>query len=103
MRAHPPPTNNSKSMADKLTREQFEGIFSIEEYEPMKGDEVLIGLNILSKYSPNDVIEGADHDVIWCTDIDNLIENGIDIEDAYRLRDCGFFLDEENNCLSHYV
>lgn len=78
-----------------------EKIKSIEEFQMyldldlgVEGDLNLIALNILSKYT-NDVIEGAEHDKIFLSQIDDLIEAGITSEDVARLSACGCCVEDD--------
>lgn len=68
-----------------MTREKFEEIFKVT-YSDWKGDNAIQGLTIIMKYiKDKDIICGADHDVIYSVDIDDLIEAGITEADATAL------------------
>ena len=61
----------------------------------LKGDDnAFLGLLIIRKYLPKSGIEGAGHDVIWSVDIDEIIEAGITEEDARKLRDLNWMIEE---------
>ena len=66
-----------------ITREEFELIFK-EIESNWEGDNAFQGLQILSKYTDN-LIQGADHDIIYSLDIDELIELGVTKEDVTKL------------------
>jgi len=55
------------------------------ELEKYKGCNALLGLKIIEKYMPNKGIEGAEHDVIYSVELDEIIEAGITDEDLKEL------------------
>ena len=63
---------------------------------------VLIGLNIIEKYLPGFHIEPA-HDVLYCAEIDKLIEAGLTIKDAEELRKQNWMYDGEHDCLAVFT
>lgn len=65
-------------------------------------DQVLTGLNIIAKYCNKPVINAAEHDIIYSVDVDDIIET-ITEEDATKLRQLGFGIDSEFDCLYHFV
>ncbi len=68
-----------------ITREKFEEIMDFTELE-FDGDNAFDGLVLIKKYMPtDDVICGADHDIIYSVDIDQLIKAGITEEDVIKL------------------
>jgi len=79
----------------------------IEVFENAKTDYVaemnntFIGLSIIAKYS-NYVVQGANHDMIWSEDLDNLIDADITDEDIMDLTSLGFFI-EDGEYLAKYV
>ena len=66
-----------------MNRETFEQIFEDTDSD-WKGDNAYKGLQILSNYT-DELIQGADHDVIYGPDIDELIEAGITKEEVKEL------------------
>lgn len=85
-----------------MTKEEIIEIFeNVESSYKEKIDSTFIGLSIISKYS-NYVIQGANHDVIWSEDIDNLIDADITNEDIRELASLGFFI-EDGSYLAKYV
>ena len=85
-----------------MKREEFEKIFDNEDTD-WEGDNALKGLKIIEKYmSGKTLICGAGHDVIYSVDIDELIGNGITLEDAEALRQLNWMLDEAD-CMSCFV
>lgn len=77
-----------------MTREEFIEIFQSEETK-WEGDNCYQGLQILSKYTDN-LIQGADHDVVWGPDISKLIDAGITKEDATKLRLLNWMIEEDS-------
>jgi hypothetical protein len=73
-----------------ITEEEFEEIMEAEDYDSSSDvDGNLEGLIIQSKYFDN-VVCGADHDIVYGCDIDGLIEKGITKEDVILLRKYGW-------------
>ncbi len=94
-----------------MTKEKFIEIFDTQEYETgyfedgiyTVKDNCFEGLKIIKKYLPNDrVISGANHDIIYSADIDDLIGANITEEDVILLRKNGFMVEDESY-LSHFV
>lgn len=95
-----------------VTREQLEDIFGDgdekEGYIDSKwtGDNAIKGLRILEKYfdiEKKDLIQGADHDVIWSVSVDDAIEAGLTVEDAEALALLNWTIDEDGECFSCFV
>jgi hypothetical protein len=84
----------------KATREQVEEIFENDETS-WDGDNCFQGMQIIAKYTDN-VVCGADHDIVYSADLDDLIEAGLTIEDANELRKLNWML-EDNDYLSCFV
>ena len=59
-----------------------------------KGDNAYQGLQILSKYT-NDLIQGAEDDMIHSENINTLIEAGITEEDVIKLRELNWMVEDE--------
>lgn len=83
--------------------ERLEEIFDADySRDNETADRVLTGLNILAKYTTKPVIGAAEHDIIYCCDVDDVIDS-ITEEDAIKLRSLGFGLDSEYDCFYHFV
>lgn len=76
-----------------MDRERFDEIFS-EDSDKWEGDNAIQGLKIIEKYMPGSGIEGAEHDIIYSVEVDALIEAGITVEDAKKLRDINWMIDD---------
>ena len=79
-----------------MTEEKFIKIFENEDTD-WTGDNAFQGLTIIAKYiNPleNDIICGADHDVMYSVDVNELIEAGIIEEDAKNLRKLNWMITE---------
>lgn len=87
-----------------ITEEQFieilqrDGNTVFEE----KVDKTLEGLKIISKYT-DDVIQGADHDVIYSEEIMVLIDAGITVAEVEQLNTFGWFASDDETYLETYV
>lgn len=89
-----------------MTTERLIEIMQDEEIQTVfhkDADNALLGLNIIAKYCPKRGIEGADHDVIYAVDADELAEAGITEEDAIKLRTMNWMYDEDCECLACFV
>lgn len=64
---------------------------------------LIAGLQIFQKYLGDQYIAGADHDIIYFTDVDDLRNAGISTEDEKTLEDLGFFIDEDSEVWAHYI
>lgn len=85
-----------------MTREEFIEIMDADrEYGPnsvfsnLSVDSTLAGLNVIAKYLPSKGVEGADHDIIYACDIDELVEAGITRDDALYLRQLSWMLQDD--------
>ena len=85
-----------------MTREELDKIFD-NEYVSWDGDNALQGLKILEKYANDDVLCGADHDVIYSIDVDEALENGLTNEDAESLRKMNWMIDEDFDGFACFV
>jgi hypothetical protein len=91
-----------------ITREEIEKIF--EEFEDYtgkeKGDRMIKGLNIMREACPlvevHSIIQGADHDVFYCIDIDEA-EKYLNADQVRELARLDFIYDEDNDCISHFA
>ena len=77
-----------------MTREEFEEVFESDEAK-WEGDNCYQGLMIIAKYTKN-VVHGASHDQVWSEDVDTLIDAGITVEDATKLRLINWMIDEDS-------
>ena len=87
-----------------ITEERFLEIMNDESTQTNfpEGDNALMGLNIIAKYLPNKGIEGADHDVIYSVDIDEIVNAGITEEDTKKLKEINWGI-EDGSYLSCFV
>jgi len=67
-----------------------------------KGDNALQGLKIIEKYVPGKGVEGANRDIIYSVDVDELIAGGITREDAEELRRLNWMV-EGGECMACFV
>ncbi len=83
--------------------EELKDIFEQTESDisNLKGDNAFIGLEIIKKYSPDSLIEGAGHDVIYSIDIEMALK--ISRDDLIKLRELNWMFDEESDCLACFV
>ena len=88
-----------------MTLNKFFKIFK-ETDSNWNGDNAYKGLMIIAKYlSPmnHEIIAGADHDVIYSVDVQELIEGGITEEDVEKLARLNWGIDKEDNYLMCFV
>jgi len=81
-----------------MTEERFKELFeetggALSEYE---GDSAFLGLVIINKYLPRIGVEGADHDIIYSSNVNTLIEAGITEEDVITLRKLNWMIEMEH-------
>lgn len=82
-----------------LTIDELEEIFKEDNDIDWKGDNALIGLNIISKYFPNKtVLQGADHDIIYSVDIYEIVEAKLTTVDAIKLRNLNWMIQDDMLC-----
>jgi hypothetical protein len=82
-----------------MTQERFVEIMEGDCDGDWDGDNAVQGLEIIAKYiSPKetDIICGAGHDIIWSVNIDQIIEKGITEEDAVKLRELNWMVEDES-------
>lgn len=88
-----------------ITRERFDEIMDNDEdifnTKHHRKDHIFAGIEIIKKYLPDADIETAEHDIIYCCDIDKLIEGGITEEDVLQLYNLDWMIDEDS--LAHFV
>lgn len=68
-----------------------------------EGDNAIQGLLIINKYLPNEGVDAAEHDIIYSSDIDVLLNAGITIQDAIKLRGLNWMIDDEFDCMACFV
>lgn len=71
-----------------------------------EGDNLLQGMNILSKYidtTKQRIIGGATHDEVWGPDLSKLENAGITIEDFTELMRLNWICNMDSDCLSLFV
>jgi len=86
-----------------MTREELEEILNkANAFSDMSKSYILIGLNIIEKYTPGFNIEPR-HDIIYAGDIDSILQAGLTIEDADELRKQNWMFDDEYDCLSVFT
>ena len=87
-----------------ISEDKFKAILD-EDYgydETLVGDDILHGLKILEKYIPNKtLIGGADHDIIYSIDVEDIVGAGITESDAIMLGRYGWHISDDY--LAHYV
>ena len=93
----PRQTNRGMNM-NKITIEKFCEIFEEGSSGTINGDCTLKGALIMAKYIDIDkdtILCGANHDIIYGPDIDELVDAGITEEDARALLDAGWMIEDE--------
>jgi hypothetical protein len=86
---------------EKMTYQRIEEIFNEYVSGNWEGDHAFEGLKILSKYTSN-LIQGADHDIIYSESVQHLINYGITEEDCKKLRSFNWMIHSEY-CLACFV
>lgn len=77
-----------------MTEEKFIEIMDADSGE-WEGDNAFQGLQIISKYT-NNLIQGANHDIIYSEDISILVDNGITEEDVKELRRLNWMVEDDS-------
>ena len=86
-----------------MERKIFEEIMSKDGRSDLsRDDNAFLGLQIIRKYCPTKGIEGADHDIIYSVGVDELIEAGITEEDAHKLRELNWMV-QDGEYLASFV
>ena len=83
-----------------MIKERIIEIFK-DESGKWEGDNAYQGLQILAKYTDN-LIHGADHDIIYSESIDKLIKAGITEEDCKELRRLNWMI-RDNDYMACFV
>jgi hypothetical protein len=84
-----------------MEREKLEEIFE-ETPSHWDGDNAFQGLQILAKYTDKDIICGAEHDVIYSVNIDDVIDE-LTEEDAIKLATLNWMIDDDCDCFACFV
>lgn len=80
-----------------MTFKEFNKILNQDNTGDYSGDNALQGLNIIAKYFKNDedILTGADHDIIYSVSVDDLIKAKVTEEDARALRWLNWMIEDE--------
>lgn len=84
----------------KMTYERFEEIFDETDSGDWSGDNAFQGLQIVSKYTTN-LVQAAEHDMIYSESIEALIDAKITEEDVIKLAKLNWMIEEDS--LACYV
>jgi hypothetical protein len=80
-----------------MDRERFEAIMKGDsDFNKFNQCTALLGLNLIAKYLPESGIGAASHDVIYACCADELLEAGLTEEDAHKLREMNWMIDEDS-------
>lgn len=87
-----------------MKQEEFEKIFE-ETIAVEKTNGFFKGLQIIYKYIKDrkDIITGAQHDIVYSVDVDDLLNEDISIEDTIELAKLGWLVDVEEGWLFYNV
>ena len=88
-----------------MTTEDIQKIFE-ETDSAWEGDNFVQGVQILLKYfdpKKTRIIGGADHDIVYSVDIEELIKAKVTEEDIRAIAMLNWSFDEEYDCLSCFV
>jgi hypothetical protein len=88
----------------KMKRTKFVKYFD-EADTDWQGDGFVQGLLILAKYydiTKESIVEGAEHDLVYSVQIDDLIERGVTEEDVVALAKLNWMV-EDNDYLQCFV
>ena len=82
-----------------MDKEELIKIFNETDFaDSWEGDNAFQGLQIIAKYidiKKEDIITGADHDIMYSVDIDKIIKLGLTIEDVKKLNRLNWILEED--------
>ena len=84
-----------------MTTERLEEIFETTDSK-WDGDSAYQGLTVFVKYV-NDVLEAAEHDVIYGPDIETALEAGLTEDDAIVLAKLNWMLDNDCGSFACFV
>jgi hypothetical protein len=91
-----------------MTEEKLVEIFGNEDISSMdwEGDNAFQGLQIIAKYidpTKNDLICGANHDVIYSVSVSEIVEAGITEKDVIKLKNLNWCVSEDEEYLECFV
>ena len=86
----------------KLDFDTFKALLEGAENKKFYGDDALEGLNIMSKYLKGTILHSAEHDIIYASSIDELIDAEITPEDVIELGELNWFIESEDH-LAHFI
>ena len=95
------PANTKKKETSDMTEEELELILEEAGTCNLEGCNIRLGLNIIAEYLPERGVEAAEHDMIYSAEVEEIIEAGLTVEDAKKLRDLNWMISEE--ALAHFV
>ena len=77
-----------------ITEERFREMMEDDTIKTKfpKGDNALIGLNIIAKYLPKSGVESAEHDIIYSASVEKLVNAGITEEDTRKLKELDWMI-----------
>lgn len=91
-----------------ITEERFREIMTNDEYRDdggeifkpeWTGDNAIQGLWIIGKYfdpMKSSIIKGANHDIIYSVNVDDIVEKGITEEDTIALRKLNWMIEDDS-------
>lgn len=88
----------------KLTVDELTDILGQDSEGGWEGDNAFQGLQIIAKYinpAEEDIIQAAEHDIIYSVDLEEIIKAGLTKEDAIALRNLGWM--EQDGGLACFV
>jgi hypothetical protein len=80
----------TESRFTQIMNEELHNLPQIKVFQ----NRALAGLKIIAKYLPAAGVEGADHDVIYSVDVNEIVKAGITEEDAIQLRQLNWMIDD---------
>jgi len=88
-----------------MTLERVLEIFKEDSGWNFPRNNAMIGLQLISKYLPLEEasIRGADHDIIYSVFPEKLLVAGLTEEDAMKLRELNWMIEDESGALACYV
>lgn len=78
-----------------LERARFEEIMEEDNNGDWKGDNAFQGLVIINKYLSEEGIAGAEHDIIFSVEVEDLLDAGLNKKDALNLRDLNWMIKDD--------
>ena len=86
-----------------MTQEKFTELMNIDlgDSEEFENSRIFKGLEIIRKYIPDADIEAAEHDIIYCCGIEDIVNAGITENDVKTLNAYGWHISED--ALAHFA